>query len=430
MPRTCRYALLAFLAAASLSRADGTVYRYDHEGRMSPTPQIEQRAAISFEGGRERLVITCQLDLGQDAQGVWIVPVPRDPAGCRLDIDDRFPRFSGRTVASEFRAETGAGFGVMEATQLLPIPVILAMAGTLSAAPGGDHVAVDSIVEKHGLHSEAVSADSVEALLAHVRANGVKAEAADFEPFRDYLNPSWTLVVTWIAASDEAREHFRGDLTPCMSAEFRTGRPFYPMKPTAAAYGKLKGDELGVRVLIWVKGMWGVGCSDAVREKLKVEYFHGGPDSAEGRSPGEGTYTRIVSTGHISAFTEDFFLTTDVPWATRLKQAWLRQAGALKIAEFVVFHLLYSLLVGLLTNLIVLGRGRGAWWIGLCNAVTILGVLLAVREMVPNPASVEVRDGKPSRVRPGPGRNFVIRMYILTYILLFSLPLLIPIYLF
>jgi hypothetical protein len=422
-------ALAATLVADLTCSADGTVYRYDHKGGgFSTSPQLEQRAAIFFDGGRERLVITCQLDLDQEAKAVWIVPIPRDREGCKIDVEDTFPHFSGRRIASEFKAEIGMGAMLMAATQILPVPLFLLEGMTLSAPGGRDSVAVHSVVDKFGLHSEAVSADSAEALLSHLLAKGVTAEASDLEPFKDYLNSSWSLVVTWIASSEDAREHFRGR-TPCMSAEFGTSRPFYPMKPTAKAYGHLQGTKLGVELLIWARGIWEVDCPAAIREKLQVEYFHGSARDENGDYGMDESYTRILSTGHISGFTEDFFLTPEIPLRTRGSHAFLDLPSWGKLAALVTFHLLYSILIGLLANLIVLGRGQGAWWIGICNVGTILGVVIAMGSLT-TASRLDASSGNMlSRLPPSYGPRAVIRCYTITFILLFCIPLLLAAFL-
>jgi len=246
-----RIALWAIVCGLSLTfagqaRADGVAYESDPESPFERSPQDEQIAAIAHRDGVEKLIIAINIDLEQDEKAVWIFPVPGTPDRVWLDVLDTFPEFSGKNLRGQARMAIERVTAVMAVTQIYPVILPLFFIATAGGSSGFEPVSVHQAVDRYGVHAEAVSADSLEALSAHLAANGATIAGEDLRTFEPYVSDEYVLVLAWIASREELLREFpevregwwhSSQRWPCLYVEFPTERAFYPLRPTSA-YGR------------------------------------------------------------------------------------------------------------------------------------------------------------------------------------------------
>jgi len=376
----------ALALAGQTARADGKTYfaRVDDTAAMRPLMQREQRAAIVCRDGVERLVIAVNVELDEDAEALWIFPVPGTPQEVAVDFVDSFPAFEGSDPFAEAESAIGGLGALARMTQIWP--VFLEMFGHLGGSGAGAGVAVHTPVERWGMRAEVVTAESAEALAQYLRDKASTLDAAELNAFEPYMSDQYVLVVAWIASREQLREEFPdygrpsrrlGDRWPCIYVEFPSERPFYPMRPTST-YG-----EEYIRVVLFVAGY--------VRPQAQADKEYGsytshfwtpGPLRAgparflQALPKGRLAYSRYGASGLAKDFKEDLWFdplpvpdTTYARVVTRLLE-W--------IPTYIVLIAALSYLAGGLAGLLMFRQWRPYARVGLWNLLTIFAVDLAV----------------------------------------------------
>ena len=102
------FACVVLVAFARQAVADGVAYYHERDGTSFATlRQLEQRAVIVHRGGVERLLIAINVDLADDAAGLWAFPIPGQPEVVAVDLVDTFPVLQGRNPIREARNRLG-----------------------------------------------------------------------------------------------------------------------------------------------------------------------------------------------------------------------------------------------------------------------------------------------------------------------------------
>jgi hypothetical protein len=88
LPRSGAIALC--LAAASafspLAQADGYAFKGRDAMSMTPLAQREQRAAILWHDGVQRMVVAINVGLDRSEQGLWLLPIPGTPGSVKVEV--------------------------------------------------------------------------------------------------------------------------------------------------------------------------------------------------------------------------------------------------------------------------------------------------------------------------------------------------------
>ncbi len=239
--------MLGLALCAPRALADGKAFRWTEQGSTQPILEREQRAAILHRDGVQRMVIAVNLELEDDAAAVWVFPVPGQPDNVTADVIDAFPEFHGRDPRRAARNKIG------EAARLVmwwPYLSPLLAARSTRAGPGpvpSQGVTVHAEVTRWGVTVQVATAESVDALAAHVSGNEGRADPEQMAAFEAYLSDGYVLVIVRIASAAQVREEFPiyetraglyGGRWPCVYVEFPSERPFYPLVPTSTYRGR------------------------------------------------------------------------------------------------------------------------------------------------------------------------------------------------
>jgi len=410
-------------ACAGWAGADGKSYRTTDSRRYLPTQQHEQLAAIAHSQGVERLVIAVNMTLDEKESGLWVLPVQGTPRQVKLDLVDAFPEFRGRSVYEHAKSLIG---GIMTGVRVTQVwPVLFELSAPLSRGRRSP-LAVHEEVDRWGLHTETVTANSPEDLAEYLGEKGVSLPEAELAAFVPYMSGQHVLVLCWIASLDEVLRSFpdaqRGDTGrwPCLFVEFPTDRPFYPMKATAS-YGDAP-MELTVFLVGYVRPQSGGPLPDMSvghflwerpREQARHPFW-------QGLSP-EG-FTRVHFSGKANQFSDDIWFAAAKP----LRIAYARAVNSLSVpwrgllALAAVTALLSYVAAGF-ASLVVSGKWQAFAHLGLWNLLTLFAVVVAFRRaMKRDPARGTMPEGC---LRVGFPETFSVFFVLLTILAQFLLNL-------
>jgi len=238
--------------------ADGGAFKGVNLSSLRPVPQREQRAAILHRDGVEKLIVAINIDLEDQEKGLWILPVLGTPGRTSLDVLDAFPQFSGRDLRRRAGLAIENLSGLMRANQIYPFVWWFLFAPALGGAQAEiGAVSVHEQIDRHGIHAETITAESLDALSKYLEGKGAVVEGDSLGAFGPYLSGDYVLVLAWIRSREELLEHFPelrpgGSATterwPCLYVEFPTERAYYPLRPTSL-YG-----DAPIGIYIYVLG--------------------------------------------------------------------------------------------------------------------------------------------------------------------------------
>ncbi len=383
-------ALAAVSALLPPSLADGFALKGIDGSRWRPLAENEQVAAIHHRNGVQRMALAVQLELeAAEDRGLWIVPVRGEPSRVRVDLIDEMPRFVGRDPRVQAKNRLDAVFAALRATQIYPMLVEVLFGPTLYGSAAG--VSIRGEVEKWGLRSELLDAESIEALAAHLGEQGVQVEPEALATLAPYMGDGHALIATWIASRESLLAEFP-DLKeerarpqsrrPALYVEFPTPEPFFPLQPTRGY-----GDEhvpLRLYVLGWVEP----DQMPVPRGEYQIGHYEmDGP----ARTPGEFwaglpagepvAYTAMRLDVAAREFTRDLTLRGVEPAGMRYAGAVSRMLGWPALGVGLCMLVLLSVAAGALAGWWSGGRGLAGFGarLGVLNLITLLGMGLVFR---------------------------------------------------
>lgn len=260
-----------FLISAPLVRADGMAFIAGRDSLANALHgEHTQIAAINYEDGKEKLVIAVKIDQIKDDEVVWIVPVPAKPEDVKINILKDFPRFAGSDVNLIAQED------VNHFSQITRMLVFLNQVWTLplfytegvstfsQITLGG--VEVYAEVEKEGILTQVVTAETSEGLYTYMRNKGVSVSETSIPVLDNYIGKNYSFVVSWLTGTGKSGNYN----VPAIFVEFPADKIFYPLKPTSI-YG-----ARGVPVVIYIVGFVKPEFYDDIEEYARYKYFYGG----------------------------------------------------------------------------------------------------------------------------------------------------------
>lgn len=279
------------------------------------------------------------------------------------------------------------------ATQIYPLPFVTvhdlesAYRGHSGAALGlRFKVSTYYEVEKWGIHTEAVSAGSIEDLRGYLKEKGVGIKTEELKAFEDYLSDKYVLILAWISSRKELREEFKeygkGAMLskkrwPSLYVEFATEKAFYPIRPTRS-YGK-KSIAINLAVLDYVR-------LDGTYPHIYTAYHRQNKTAenvpskiAQELSSKDVRYTRIIFYEAAENLSDDLWFIPGAP--TSIKNADLIVSVLGNPFGFCValicFVSFFSWITAGLTGLVLFQRWKGYARFGLWNILTLVGLCIA-----------------------------------------------------
>jgi len=377
---------------------DGIAFKGNDYHSLMPISEKEQRAVIIYNNGIEKLLIAVSLELESEDKALWIFPLPSDPNKIKTEVVDSFPNFTGENPHNQVKELINRAFNIALSTQIytMPFSFMLFREGAKYTSLGtSESIIIHNQIDKWGIHSETVSAKSVEALEKYLETKEVNIDSNQMQVFEGYLSQNYALVIAWISSKQELMQNFpeykadnemkKGDKSrwPCLFVEFPVKKAFYPLVPTNGSENEY------TMVHILVKGMVEPDADIFYfRHRLFPEYYtqKGLPENTpdvlkEDLSNDRMFYTAIHFNLRGGEPVDDLWLDPcrrkDIIYADRIASF-----GENKIIFFVftaIIILFLSYLCAGFAGLLLFGKWRGYSVIGLWNILTLIGVYLGTK---------------------------------------------------
>jgi hypothetical protein len=257
-------ALLLVLPMLSLpATADGYSMRYDTAlDAWESLTERDQFCIINYDGGIEKMIVQIEvprLELSSSEKMAWLIPIPAAPEEVSLRHFQTIPRFDGDSLESAVYDEvSGSRYWYYPfATQIYTAPVLLAtyLALGFGGTSGSDAGLVDTyaVVDRYGVTSEVLDADSPEAMSAYLALKGLTLPESAETHLAHYLNSGHSIVLSWIS---DVGAFISGAMTLSggnsyslgIGAEFPCDEIFYPLRMTSVY------DTLEIPITVQVLG--------------------------------------------------------------------------------------------------------------------------------------------------------------------------------
>lgn len=376
---------------APLGEADGLSFAKKGSG-WEPMGEHMQSAVIRCENGRQRMLVSIELDLAHETEALWILPVRGRPSEVQIEMASIMPGFLGRDPWQHLQGQYANAVGVLALTQsqLLPMAIIVPwLSGSMLGASRSARS--HHLVQRHGLEVRSVTAGNVVELGRWLAEQGKTIDPKLLASFAPYCNDSHTLLVANIASQaqllrdfPEYQNHSRRNRIPCLAVEFPCPQPWFPLMASAGAPDQQMAVFLQVLGLVTPHGPKNV-ITQAQLTHRKCWPRWSPEESQEAATPIGGSRwvadwlkippePRVAVTGFIwsgspKELTQDleFVPTTSVIW--QVADA-LGQPSVL-LPTIISLHFVGSVLAGFLAGWILLRRPSLGMQIGLCNAVSL-----------------------------------------------------------
>jgi len=280
--------LSAFLP--SIVKADGftVVTEINYFVLHDETAQV---AAINYEDGREKLLLAVKLGQLADGSVVWIVPVPADPSEIEINILEEFPEFAGFDILREAKRSKNrvdVAAGTVATSQFFSLPLVLPNFGRFLGGGGGvPAVAVHAEVEKEGITTQVITAETATALYQYLKEKNVTIPFGSIPVLDEYIGRNYAFIASWVKSIPAENK----ERTPAIFVEFPTDKLYYPLKPTSI-YG-----EREIPVALYVLGYAKPNLYAEIEGFTDYSYFRGrsvGPTEFYDGGVYSGDFTRIV----------------------------------------------------------------------------------------------------------------------------------------
>jgi len=231
-----------------------------------------QIAAINYEDGKEKLIIAIKIDQIKNNEVIWIVPIPSKPEDVKINILKNFPTFRGIDIKTLgegplFSEETKAMI-ILSQIWSIPYGIFSLWVGAMSIRlmPSQYGVEVYTQIEKEGILTQVVTAETSEGLVNYLRSKGLNVSDISIPILNDYIGKEYSFVVSWLTGTGKSDKY----TVPAIFVEFPTDKIFYPLKPTSI-YG-----ERGIPVIIYIVGFVKPEFYNDIKDYARYKYFYVG----------------------------------------------------------------------------------------------------------------------------------------------------------
>lgn len=382
--------------------ADGMVIiPWEHDWK--PLEENNQIAAINYENGLEKMIITINFNTENQSEAVWVFPVPSDPNKVVIDVITAFPNFYGYDPVSMARNDIDDVIDATRLTQIYPIffqtyrgvvyGPMLAGVQEAGIAKAPADVTVYEHLEKEGITTEILTARTGEALYRYLSTRGFKLQVGSIHVLDDYVGKDYTFVVSWVTYPPLVFGQIPRYRQPAIFITFPTDEVYFPLMPTSV-YGSKT-----IPITIYLLDYYRPRLYSSIKSYTTTNYYvqsyfgyYGGYDRYGGNpmdnsdfkeffgntKTSDRGYTRVDINVPSKYLSDDLWFEPGAPAKVSYAVAVHSFISENKIAMAIAMILILSALSGAIAGLIVF-RDIKKWAIvGLTNVFSIIGVIIAL----------------------------------------------------
>ena len=346
----------------AMARADGGVIMYRRDG-FSYLPETEQYAILDHEDGFEDMLISIGLERIGSNSTAWILPLPSIPED--VMICRSIPRLSGEKVKEVAREDMRDMIKTFSAVYAGSITFcggglylwLTSLADTSDTAGTTSGVRVHFTVTMYGYTVETITADSGEDIYGYLSNRSLDVGPGMISQLDSYVDKGYAFVVSWLSGAAVG-----GDAAGLV-LRFPVGRMFYPMVLTSA-YGaarvplellitdyvtpRLNGDLVGHTDVTYYRG----GSLESYDADVAAKHF------IDGIYRGwNGYFTRVAIDAPASDMKKDLWFDKGMQSDMSVQYAaWTIERENELCGLFAALYLMFSLLAGFLSGMLVFGR--------------------------------------------------------------------------
>jgi len=405
--------LLAILLVSSFIPpqvlADGMVIkpRSDNWEYMDENSQV---AAINYQDGYQKMIISTNFNMQDVDKVVWIFPVPSDPRKVVIDVTSQFPRFYGSDVVERTKNDIDELMSVATLTQIYPIffafrTVMYAgvaeksMLGTPEGAQGGtiEGVVVWENIEKEGITVQTLTTRTTDALYDYFQMKGVKVDENALNVLNYYIGKDYSFIVSWVSnpnqlggyggiedAQYQPEASSYRKISPYMrqpgvAVTFPTDSIYYPLIPTSV-YGSKK-----IPLRIYVIGYVKPELYGTLKSYAKTSYYFQenietyGLEDFFGNMPTRNVeYTKVEMSVPSKYFLQDLWFEKGAPAKVYYATAVYKGISSNKMLSTILIIAMVSSVAGAVAGFILFGDPIKFAWVGLANLFSIIGLAIAL----------------------------------------------------
>jgi len=420
--------LLVGILMPYLALADGMVIwpdEYD-PNRWRYRDENSQLAFINYKDGLQKMILSIGLEQA-NGNGVWLFPVPAKPEKVVIDIVDTFPDWYGINVLDGAKNSLEDVFMGLKASQIYPalltpfrmgraVPMYsegINSLGAASAATAKQDVVVYEHLDKDGIATEIITAQTSFGLYDYLKNKGLNVAEGSIPVMSSYIGKDYTFIVSWITENIETTQvqPLNGDSLEMIYPEppspyynynrgvfvaFPTDKIYYPLMPTSVYQSKV------IPTTIKISGFVNPKVFKDIEPYTKTQYFFDDYYSYSSspkifyNEPNKTSlkYTVINIDAPSKMLSEDLFVNDSGPASASYAYFVFRHP----IILFIIIMLILSAITGLIAGLITFKEARsikGLWkfsLLGLSNCLTIVGVIIATASTPTKNIKPEDRD--------------------------------------
>jgi hypothetical protein len=396
MKKLIAIALLALMLVPANVLADGGIWINPWSDHWEPVEESGQVAAINYQNGLEKLIISTSFEMKNMSEAVWIFPVPADPSKVVIDITSEFPRLYGYDVVEKAKEDVDNVVRASQLTQIYPIisylftPIYMATGGTLTAEFGKGLAGVPSVtvwehIEKEGMTTELVTARSGDALYYYLENRGHRLPKGAISVLDEYVGRDYCFVVSWVSWISVLEPRYQEGYAPIYYRErhpgifitFPTDKIYYPMIPTSI-YGSKR-----IPIRVYILGYVTPELPDELKSYTTVNYYSQDYFDEWGleefyKSTDAKGYTKMEMYAPSKYFTDDLWFDLTAPPKVLYADTIHYTISKNWIVFEILFILIVSAITGALVGIIVFREWKNYALIGLANVFSIIGLSIAV----------------------------------------------------
>jgi hypothetical protein len=400
VPSFVAFALL-LSGAVTPAIADGGIWHYGDDNRMYLAQENAQVAAINYQDGLERMLISVNYN-GENVHSVWIFPVPARPSKVGIDVVSSFPSFSGTNPEQTAKSAVGMNLAIGAMTQIYPlvlgIPFLYIQGGMMAQSMNGfgdmlKGVQVWESIEKDGIRTELITTESGDSLYNYLRAQGLFFDRDTISIFNGYIGKDYSFVVSWITSQSAYGDGASPQYYPSPSSikhpgiliTFPTDKIFFPLMPTSV-YG-----SAAIPIRLYVMGFVQPQTFGNLGSYVTTQYYTNSYSSLGGYGGSSGEMQKFFGTSTERSFTKVEILDapakyfTDDLWFNRGAPARITLSSGVNsvyawnpLVVYVIVIAAMSALAGAVTARMLKMDVRRYALIGLSNMLTIIGLWVVV----------------------------------------------------